>query len=385
MLQGEQYLAEGMVYVMNIALLATVSQIANSTSSDSGQSVNALGLGVSVISSVITGGVVTAFWQGHQQRIRDLRESWLTASDAFLTAATRGLVALKKLEPRQDKDSGGQRRGSRRNLRDDLELSVGKGWMKDTGDKVAEATERFRRIQLLFGPKSPTAQDGNRCVEQLEIAWFSISSSYKAVRAIELNQAARQVAWRQLVPRQLAPPQVAPRDTRRWGIEWLRQVRLRFASWLLGWWRQGIRWLRWSQVAPPQEAPAEVAQESVSVVSVMQELNDLIVDGLPLMRYGSNVMQYFQRYQEQRSLKDLQQEAETDYRNAVREADNSLGQFTYRVSGEIDRLQHRPRVRQEPMVYSVTADEKVKAKRASGWLLLRLRISSLLHPWGHIS
>ena len=143
-------------------------------------------------------------------------------------------------------------------------------------------------------------------------------------------------------------------------------------------------------MAPPQEAPAEVhsetqeSRESVTLASVLQVLDGLIAAVPPLMQYRSNLVQYRQDYQEQRSLKDLPEKVRKDYEKAVGEAEKSLGGFVNRVSKEIDRLQRRPRVRKQIVIYRVTHDERIIAESVTRWEYFRIKISSWLHPWRHM-
>ena len=367
-------------------LIASVIQTTTSAPPDSGSSASVLTVAGSVISavllSIIASGILTAVWTTQAQRIKDLREYWLKASDEFLTAVTSSFRALKKLEPRQDEASGGPRRAWTRNRLDELEHSVGKDWEKAIGDKVAESAERLRRIQLLFGPTSPMAQAGNGCVEQLETAWFASCAYYGTVREIEVRQAVRQVSWSQLVSRlvasqqvpaqQVPAQQVAPGDARRRGIEWLRDVGARCARWLLGRWWQGKGRLRWSQAKPPQAEPPQIEppqvlserQESKSLASVIGEINDALVAGLPLMQYRSNLTQLFQSYQGQGSVKDLQEKAKSDYRNAMGKVDTNLDSFVALVYAEIDNLRlfhfHLPRWLLFRRVATVDSNEVVR-------------------------
>jgi hypothetical protein len=378
-------------------LIATVIQTITSAPPDSGTASVLTGAG-SVISaillSIIASGVLTAVWTTQAQRIKDLREYWLKASDEFLTAVTSGFKALKKLEPRQDEPSRGLRRAWRRNRLDELELSVGKDWERAIGDKVAESAERLRRIQLLFGPKSPMAQAGSGCVEQLETAWFAMCAYYMTVREIEGRQAVRQenlsrlisrlVASQQVASQQVASQQVAPGGARRKGIEWLRDMGAQYAKWLLGRWRQGIGRHRWSQVEPPHAEPPQVSsesQESKSRDSVIQKISDVLVAGLPLMQYRSNLTQLFQSYQGQGSVKDIQKKAKSDYQNSMGEVDRNLNSFVALVYTEVDNLRlfhfHLPRWLLYKRVFTVDSNETVRVSVRprvwSRWLLRNSR------------
>ena len=154
------------------------------TSSASGLVIAGVSLLVSVAGALGVSSLVAAAVSARQQRIRDLRETLLAASDNFLTSSVHVYAALQNLKPREGAPglapwlidaiapSGGDVPPEERVLRERL--------TEEARTALADAAAKLRRVQLLFGPDSPAARQANDSVHSLQIAAFSIDSYYQS-------------------------------------------------------------------------------------------------------------------------------------------------------------------------------------------------------------
>src|SRR5215471_20750167 len=99
---------------------------------------------ISILTAVGLSGLLTTMLTGRQQRIKDLRESWLTAADSFVTAASRCRAALQELDPGQD-TQGKLRRmifGPRPKLPEEYQIRLREPTLEVARTAIVEAIER---------------------------------------------------------------------------------------------------------------------------------------------------------------------------------------------------------------------------------------------------
>jgi hypothetical protein len=141
---------------------------------------------IAAIAGVGVGGIIVALINTRQERERQLRESMLTAADAFLDAAASALSHLRALHPAAREINLGliglfahgrtKIDPSAERLEDSPELQAAE--LQKADALLSEAKDRLARVRLLFSPDSPVAHDGEAFLRASAIVSGQLKTYY---------------------------------------------------------------------------------------------------------------------------------------------------------------------------------------------------------------
>ncbi len=340
---------------MNSTLFVAIPSPSPTTpSSGSGWTVTVLPVIISVISAVGLSGLITAFYVSRQQRIKDTREAWLTATDGFLTAASRSLTALQDLEPRKITQGHIQRMlfVSRRDLLEEYAFPLRERSLEISSTAAIEAIEKLRRVQLLFGPKANLAFQAVESVNCLRNGLISINAYYNADsrHAADRAEGTAEPAPAELaVTKPASSPEPAPgAPTQLLGTtESATTDPTSGAPAKPGTIEPAVTEPATPEPATPEPAATEPATPE-PLASMLPGTIDLLVLAWKAVGGWKTVGNMLELIQSS-SVEDEKEKALKIYKDSVVKAEESLDAFVGSVWVELYRLQKQPWLRQRPV------------------------------------